>query len=119
MKKIIYVVEDNIDISELIQYLLSEIGFEVFTFGNLTDFQQYMAINQPDLIVMDIMLPDGNGQQMCQEIKLNEVTKHIPLLLMSAHANGSSLAKEGFADEFITKPFDIDNFTARVQAYFS
>ncbi|MDF2431662.1 MAG: hypothetical protein JWP44_1293 [Mucilaginibacter sp.] len=119
MKKIIYVVEDNIDISELIQYLLSDIGFEVVTFGNLTDFRQMMEANPPDLIVMDIMLPDGNGQQMCREIKIDTTTQHIPLLLMSAHVNGGALAKEAFADEFITKPFDIDNFTGRIQAYLS
>jgi two-component system phosphate regulon response regulator PhoB len=115
MKKIIYLVEDNPDISELIEYLLSGLDYEVVPYANATDFQLKMAVGLPDLIILDIMLPDGNGLEICRTLKSVLETRHIPVLLMSAHMNGKIESKEVAADGFISKPFDIDDFTTRVQ----
>jgi two-component system phosphate regulon response regulator PhoB len=113
--KRIYVVEDNTDIQELVTYLLDDAGYKVSAYGNLTDFRKQMDTALPDLIILDIMLPDGDGQVMCKEIKSNEKTVHIPVMLMSAHVNGLEMAKSAFADDFISKPFDINAFTDKVQ----
>jgi two-component system phosphate regulon response regulator PhoB len=113
--KRVYVVEDNIDIQELVTYLLDDAGFEVLAYGNLTDFRKQMDSALPDLIILDIMLPDGDGQIMCKQIKSNEETLNIPVLLMSAHVNGLEMAKSALANDFISKPFDIDAFTEKVQ----
>lgn len=115
MKKVIYLVEDNPDISELIEYLLSGSEYEVLPYANATAFHLKMTNTLPDLVILDIMLPDGNGLDICRELKSQSQTQHIPVLLMSAHADEKLESREAAADDFISKPFDIDDFTARVR----
>lgn len=115
MKKIIYLVEDNTDISELIEYVLSGSEHEVLPHANVADFELKMAIRLPDLIILDIMLPDGNGLDICRRLKSVAETEHIPVLLMSAHTTGKMEAREVSADDFISKPFDINDLEERVR----
>lgn len=115
MKKTIYLVEDNFEISELIDYLLTDIKLEVKIFATAADFKKEMGNSSPDLIILDIMLPDGDGLDICREMKTNDTTHAIPVLLMSAHINIKTKAMEAAADDFISKPFDIDDFTAKVK----
>ncbi len=115
MKKNIYLVEDNYDISDLVKYLLSEIGYEVEAFNTIAGFRQAVDVALPDLFILDIMLPDGNGQELCRELKADDNTRFIPVILMSAHAGGKEIATEVCADDFIGKPFDINDFTEMVQ----
>lgn len=115
MKKTIYLVEDNADICNLVEYLLVDLGFEVQSYGSVTAFHQRSEASPPDMVILDIMLPDGSGLDICSELKADVATQPIPVLLMSAHDNGKLLAKEVAADDFISKPFDIDDFTAIVQ----
>jgi DNA-binding response OmpR family regulator len=115
MKKNIYLVEDDNDINDLIKYLLSDIGYRVLTCTTMTAFKQALEIALPDLIILDIMLPDGDGVEICRELKSTENMQKIPIFLMSAHVNGKQMAIEACADDFISKPFDINDFTTRVQ----
>lgn len=116
MSKNIYVVEDNDDIRELVQYLLESEGFNVTGFANVTDFNINMALKLPDIMVLDVMLPDGNGMDVCNKLKVEPHTKDIPVLLMSANTNVSYISKESLADDFIAKPFDIDDLVNRVKS---
>lgn len=68
----------------------------------------------PDLILMDIMLPDGNGLEMCRDLYADKSAAHIPVVLMSAHTAEYQVHRENCARDFIAKPFDIDEFIARV-----
>jgi two-component system alkaline phosphatase synthesis response regulator PhoP len=115
MKKIIYLVEDDNDINDLIKYLLADVGYAVLACTTMTAFKQALEIALPDLIILDIMLPDGDGVEICRELKSIENMQKIPIFLMSAHVNGSRMAIEACADDFISKPFDINDFTTRVQ----
>lgn len=115
MKKKIYVVEDNDDIRELVEYLLEIEGYEVTGFANATKFSQIIVNELPDLVVLDVMLPDGNGVDICNKLKSNPVTKELPVLLMSANANMAFVSKESMADDFISKPFDIDDLVTRAK----
>lgn len=115
MKKIIYLVEDDSDINDLIKYLLSDFGYRVLTYTTMTAFKQALEKALPDLIILDIMLPDGNGLEICRKLKSIENMQKIPIFLMSAHVNGSKMAIEACADDFISKPFDINDFTTRVK----
>jgi CheY-like chemotaxis protein len=118
MKKNVYVVEDNDDIREMIEFLLNDENYEVHGYATAEAFRNKlnMAEQQPDLIVLDVMLPDGNGLEICDQLKADHVTANIPVLLMSAHANFKSL-RPGQAEDFISKPFDIYDFISRIDRY--
>jgi two-component system phosphate regulon response regulator PhoB len=63
-------------------------------------------------------LPDGNGLDMCKELKLNKLTSHIPVFLMSANLDNKLIAKDALADDFFSKPFDINNFLSKIEKKF-
>ena len=115
MEKTICIVEDNSDIRELLEYLLINRGFKVLTCATLNIFSQKIVTIVPDLIILDIMLPDGNGLDVCARLKSDDATSHIPVLLMSANLSNSVKAGDSAAEDFIAKPFDIDDFMNRVQ----
>ncbi|WP_424494643.1 response regulator transcription factor [Salinimicrobium sp. GXAS 041] len=110
--KEIFIVEDDEGIRELIEFLLVSHNYSVKTFPSARSFQKIVPQEIPDLFLLDIMLPDGNGLDLCKDLKKKEVTKKIPVLLMSAHANINKL--EG-ADDFIAKPFDIEELLQRIR----
>ena len=113
MKKI-FVVEDDGDIRELIQFLLIELDYEVQAFATAEAFNNSIGERLPDLILLDIMLPDGNGAEMCEHLKSQDYTSSIPILLMSAHVD-PMVRKESCADDFIAKPFDIEDLATRIK----
>ncbi|HWV72809.1 MAG TPA: response regulator [Pseudosphingobacterium sp.] len=115
MEKTIYVVEDNLDISELITIILNDAGFQVSAAATVESFYKQLKTKIPDLILLDIMLPDGNGVEVCKELKQEEAFKNVPLILMSAHARMNSIVRECSADDFIAKPFDIFELTDKVK----
>ncbi len=114
MKKTIYVVEDNDDIRELTEYLFESEGFLVKSFANASDFKKHNFTDLPSVFVLDIMLPDGNGIEICNQLKATAKTAQIPVLLMSANANLATNGIDSKADDFISKPFDIDELVKRV-----
>lgn len=110
--KEIFIVEDDDGIRELLEFLLVSKNYKVKTFPTVKSFENEIPGKTPDLFLLDIMLPDGNGMDLCKELKKSDITGNIPVVLMSAHANISLL--EG-ADDFIAKPFDIDNFIEKIE----
>lgn len=113
MKKI-FIVEDDADILELCSHLLSSDTVDVSGYATAEAFYKDMSKSRPDLVVLDIMLPDGNGVEICRELCANATTNSIPIVLMSAHETPSILKREVCAREFIAKPFDVDDFVTRV-----
>lgn len=116
MKKAIHVIEDDADIGELIAFLLTEQGYEVCVFSDLASFRLGNNSDMPALLIVDIMLPDGDGLEICEEWKSNPATHHIPILLMSAYEDYKHDERAKSADGFISKPFDIIMFLASVQS---
>ena len=114
MKKNIVVLEDNSDISDLIYFLLTKEDHDVETYASVKSFWDGIKGKSIDLIILDVMLPDGNGFSVRKTLKLDTETKHIPIMLMSANLNSHGFGSEWNAQDFIQKPFDIDNFIARV-----
>lgn len=114
-KKEIIVVEDNNDIRELIGFILTEDSYELKMCATAGALNIEMSKGLPNVIVLDIMLPDGNGIDLCRLIKNDPVTSHVPVVLMSAHEN--EWQRDSKADSFIAKPFNISDFKSVVESF--
>jgi two-component system phosphate regulon response regulator PhoB len=114
MGKIIQVVEDDRDIRFILEYVLADLGFVLETFDSVKSFSHRGRRDNVDLILLDVQLPDGNGIDLCRHLKTSELTKHIPIVIMSANASSTRAIIDGKADDFIAKPFDLDEFVARI-----
>lgn len=112
MKKQVVLVEDNASIRELIEYILADLDIDVVSFATAGNFRDAKAEVTPDLYILDIMLPDGNGIDLCRELKAEEATQQTPIIMMSAHFD--KVENRCSAEDFIAKPFDIDHFLARI-----
>jgi two-component system phosphate regulon response regulator PhoB len=114
MGKIIQVVEDDQDIRFILEYVLADLGFVLETFDSVKAFSNRGRKDNVDLILLDVQLPDGNGIDLCRHLKTSELTRHIPIVIMSANASTTRAIIDGKADDFIAKPFDLDEFVARI-----
>ncbi|WP_176146147.1 response regulator transcription factor [Parapedobacter luteus] len=112
-KKTVVVLEDDVAIGELLEYLLTEENIEVKLFDRAVPFEREMEQLHADLYLLDIMLPDGDGYEICCKLRKREKTSHTPILLISAHfeniQNGCN------AEGFIKKPFHIDELMNHVK----
>jgi len=117
MKKCIYIVEDNPAIRDVIEFLLTEELYEVKACSNTKAFWLQMNKHKPDMIILDIMLPDGNGIDICTELKKNIKTYDIPVMMMSANNHLNYVKSKCTAEDFINKPFDLNDFANRVEQY--
>lgn len=114
MKKKIYILEDNEDIRDVVSLILFEEAYEVRSFQDITEFMARDEHQAADLFILDVMLPDGNGMDVCSSLKNNPLTKSIPVLMMSANANKHQVEQSCSAEGFIAKPFDINLFIKTV-----
>jgi two-component system phosphate regulon response regulator PhoB len=115
MGKIIQIVEDDQDIRFILEYVLADSGFVLETFDCIKAFSDRGRKDDIDLILLDVQLPDGNGIDLCNYLKTSDLTRHIPVVIMSANASSNRALIEGKADDFIAKPFDLETFVARIQ----
>lgn len=117
LKKLIYLLEDETHIQELIQYNLEESGFEVKVFGSGEAFFQELKKQVPNLLLLDIMLPGMDGMDICRYIKQDAVYKKVPVIMLTAKSEefDKVLGLELGADDYITKPFSLRELIARVK----
>lgn len=114
MSRKICILEDDAGIREVVTLLLEGEDYEVFAFSDVSSFMARQMLTEPDLYLLDIRLPDGNGLEVCQLLKSAEQSSHVPVIMMSAHENVDQIKKSCDAEDFIAKPFDIDEFLARI-----
>lgn len=114
----IYCVEDDESIRDLISYAVKSSGIEIESFKNATEFEKKLSQQIPDLILLDIMLPDKDGIQILRELRTNSATKKIPVIIITAKNLESDKVK-GFdlgADDYVTKPFSVLELLSRIKA---
>ncbi len=114
-KKRVLVIDDNLGILFVLRKALELKGYEVHTAEKFTDVETVEGV-APDLMYLDISLVGQDGREISQEIKGDERTKHIPIVILTAYPNAGELAKEAKADDFLSKPFeltDLWNMTAK------
>lgn len=110
--------EDDNNIRELIIYSLQATGFDACGLADGNELFQALENALPDLILLDIMLPDLDGLAIITKLKANAKTKHIPIILLTAKSAEYDKVKglDLGADDYITKPFGIMELVARVKA---
>lgn len=118
MGTIIAIVEDERDIRELVDMTLTKANYTVKAFANGDDFQRYLKTAVPACCILDIMLPDVSGIDICKNIRKDERTAGIPIIMLTAKSEESDkvLGLELGADDYVTKPFSPRELTARVKA---
>ena len=118
MQKRILVVDDEQDILTLIQEILEDEGYSVQTSTNGQCLQNLQG-DLPDLILLDIMLAGEDGRELCAQLKQREETRHIPVILCSAHFSGDIITYLAGASTFLPKPFEISDLINTIARYTS
>ena len=119
MQKLIYCVEDDTNILEMTAYALKTGGFDVIGFSDASSFKQQMISRLPDLVLLDIMLPDANGLDILRDMKNSGAPiAEIPVILLTAKTSELDKVKglDLGADDYISKPFGILELISRVKA---
>ena len=112
----VYCVEDDTNIRELIEYTLASTGFAVKGFADGKDFFAELKMNKPDLVLLDIMLPDMDGMEILKSIRNNPETKNVCVIMLTAKSERMDKIKglDCGADDYITKPFSATYLKTRV-----
>ena len=116
-KKRILIVEDDHDISALIQHTLGREGHDVFAvFDGAQAFDQAVKVN-PDVILLDLMLPGLDGLDICRQLKSEERLKNVPVVMLTAKSEDADVivGLQMGADDYITKPFSPKVLAARIK----
>jgi CheY-like chemotaxis protein len=117
VRKKILVVDDEPDILEFIQVILEEEGYEVLTSVKGEFLEQLRNGGLPNLILVDVLLSGKDGREIVKHLKSQEETRHIPVIMFSAHPSAEQTAREAGAEDFVAKPFEIDELLAKVTKY--
>ncbi len=118
MNYLIYSIEDDKDISLIINKTLSKQGYEIKSFYNANDFYKAFSAQKPNMILLDMMLPDIHGSDILRNIRSNPLNDDIEIIIISANhmlmdkVDGLDLG----ADDYIEKPFDLLELMSRVAA---
>jgi DNA-binding response OmpR family regulator len=115
MAKQIVIVDDDMNILEFMQLALEYEGYDVRVSTTGKDIQQIRQSDLPDLILLDVKLAEEDGRVICKQLKTNEQTKDVPIIMLSAHVSERQLRQECPADDFLAKPFELDTLLAKVE----
>jgi len=118
-KKRILVVDDEVDLVETVRFSLELEGYDVLVAYNGEEALNQARKENPDLILLDLMLPKLDGYKVCRLLKFDERYKHIPILMLTAKIQEKDKATgmETGANEYITKPFEMDELMKKVKNY--
>ncbi len=117
MKKKILIAEDDQAIIDVVKIILESEGFEVFTADQSITVYKIVQEHTPDMILLDIWLFGEDGGKIAKKIKTQPHTGQIPVILMSANNETEKITKEVGADDFLLKPFNIDDLLYIVRKY--
>ena len=114
----VLVVEDEADVAEMIRYNLGKEGYDVRLAGTGTDALRQVKDARPDVILLDIMVPQLNGWEICRRLKQDRATQAIPVIMVTGRVEEGDtvLGFEMGVDDYVTKPFSPRELVARVRA---
>ncbi len=116
--KVVALVDDEPDIVELVSLHLVKSGYKVKTFGDGDGLFKFLKNNIPDLVILDLMLPDADGFEICKFLKKEDRFANLPVIMLTARTDEMDkiLGLELGADDYVTKPFSPRELVARVKA---
>lgn len=116
MKKLakILVIDDDPDIGNMFKMILEYKGYTVIVLENTDEAAPIMRNGGINVLIMDMHLSGTNGTDICAEFKKDISISHIPLMMMSAHPDAKKICMEAGADDFIPKPFDIEDLVSKI-----
>jgi phosphate regulon transcriptional regulator PhoB len=114
----VLVVEDERDVAELLRYNLSKDGYDVVLAATGTDAVKQAHEARPDVVLLDIMVPQLNGWEICRRLKQDAETRAIPVIMVTGRVEEGDkvLGFEVGADDYVTKPFSFRELLARIRA---
>lgn len=113
----VVLVDDDLDILEAIQAMLEDEGYIVVTTDRGEDVAEISRLERPNLIVLDMLLAGKDGREIAKQLKSQESTRHIPILMLSAHPRAAREAQDFAINGFLAKPFEMDELLAKVAQY--
>ena len=115
---LIYIVEDDESIREIEEFALINAGHKVVGFSDAKSFFHQISDVLPDLVLLDVMLPDESGNDIVRKLRKNGDTKRVPVMMVTAKTTELDLVKgiEDGADDYIKKPFSVMELISRVKA---
>lgn len=113
-KPTVLIVEDNLDIAEATKHFLEIKRFRVLI-SDGSDVDQLVVSDRPDIIILDISLGPLDGRKICRDLKQNEETKDIPVIMLSAHERLSKAYDDDCADGYIMKPFALAELLGEIE----
>ena len=114
MAKQILLIDDDENILEFVQQTLEYEGYDIQTGADGSRLRQLKRNELPDLILLDVQLGGEDGRMLCRQLKANDATRDIPIILYSARETASQIRKEGCADDFLAKPFSLTTLIEKV-----
>lgn len=115
---LIYIVEDDINIREIEGFALKNSGYQIRDFGNAAEFYRALREKKPELVLLDIMLPDEDGMEILQKLRKDPETKRLPVIMVTAKTTELDRVKglDSGADDYLVKPFGVMELISRVKA---
>lgn len=113
-RKRILVVDDDSGIGEMLQTLLEFYGFQVVVTEKPDKTEELIKAHDIDLVMLDMLISGVNGTDVCARLRKNEATEDIPVLMMSALHDAGPKCKEAGADDFIAKPFEMEDLVRTI-----
>lgn len=118
--KVIYSLEDDSDIARIINVSLTKAGYQVASYSTCKEFIKAFEIKKPDLIILDLMLPDGSGMDVLKKIRSDFDNRNVRAVILSAKRMTIDKVEglDNGADDYIEKPFDVLELISRINARF-
>jgi len=118
MRKKILILDDDPDILEVLQLLLESTGYVALTLSNGEEAYKFVKEFQPEVIILDMLLSGKDGRIICKNLKNDDNTQHIPIIMISAHPDAPTTTIASGANDFLAKPFDIDDILEKIEKFF-
>lgn len=115
MKKKILLVEDELGLHRIASISLEGFGYEVVALTTGEEALDWLERNTPDLILLDSVLPNIQGEEVCKQLKSNDKLKHIPIILYNAKCDISEKAKQVCANDCMTNPFNSQDLLFKIK----